>query len=153
VAQSDAAARQKALEVALGEIDAFALVSSDVPDESWGRLQTLYQQIETDLGRQPTELRRPDLRAAAPTAAQPAAQVETERPIAVVPAKPAASAAPTPPKRLAPIWAYLGLLALSVATTIVVVASMRRQKSRKRSFTIISTDDGVVLPGRPASTR
>ncbi len=66
---SDATTKTKALEVALGEINAFALVSADVSDESWRRLDTLYQDIETDLGRKPTPLARPDLRIANAVAA------------------------------------------------------------------------------------
>ncbi len=67
----DKASRAKALGVALGEIDAFARVSADLNEDSWQKLDTLYQDIETDLGRKPTPLARPDLRAA--TTAGPAA--------------------------------------------------------------------------------
>ena len=66
---NDATTKAKALDVALGEINAFALVSADVSDDSWRRLDTLYQDIETDLGRKPTPLARPDLRTANAVAA------------------------------------------------------------------------------------
>ena len=65
----DAAARTKALDVALGEINAFALVSTDLSDESWRKLDSLYQDIQTDMGRKPAPLARPDLRAATTAAA------------------------------------------------------------------------------------
>ncbi len=71
IAEKDPARRSKILGVALGEIRGFALVSTDVSEDSWKRLDGLYQQIEQDLGRPATPLARPDLRTVAQSVAAP----------------------------------------------------------------------------------
>ena len=85
-------------------------------EDSWKRLDGLYQQIETDLGRQMTPLARPDLRTAdagsplrlQPLKRQPAPTVAT--PVAQSTAAKAASAPAA--SSTSPFWLVLGFLGL-----------------------------------------
>jgi hypothetical protein len=164
----DKAARTKALEVALGEINAFALVSSDVSEESWRRLDALYQEIETDLGRQVTPLAKPDLRTTAAVATAGPGKVTPKSALAdkgKAPSAAASQSAPTQsaatvPKNdkpasssIAPIWILLGLLFVVTATTTAVVWNIRRQQPTRASISITSlgSPDFVDLPGRSAT--
>lgn len=168
--EKDRATRKKALEVALGEINAFALVSADVSDESWLRLDTLYQEIETDLGRQAAALPKPDLRAAnaaAATGAAPGSPPAIKTAVAQGKGKPStapadAKAAPPsaiavavktdqPPAAVAPIWILLGLV-FGVAFTIgAVVWNIRRQQPTRASIPSLGSPDFVDLPGRSSN--
>ncbi len=163
--EKDSAARTKALEVALGEINAFALVSADVGDESWRRLDTLYQEIETDLGRHATPLPKPDLRAAnavatggsaaanpksapaakdaGPTAAgRPNASVQSVAPAATRTDKPVSTG-------LAPIWILFGLVFGVAITVAAVVWNIRRQQPTRASIRSLGSPEFIDLPGRP----
>jgi hypothetical protein len=157
----DKASRAKALEVALGEIDAFARVSADLNEDSWQKLDTLYQDIETDLGRKPTPLARPDLRAATPagavatakpTAAAPTntktADVEPNRPTQSAPVAKTASAPVS--KSIAPGWILLGLVFGVAATIGGVVWNIRRQKPSRASLLSLGAPEFVDLPGQSA---
>jgi len=166
VREKDRATRTKALEVALGEIKAFALVSADIGDEPWRRLDTLYQDIQTDLGRHATPLPKPDLRAAnaAATSASPAATAKPgpEVAAAVPPAgsSPHASAksaeksaAKTEQKPastgVAPIWIGFGLIFGVAFTIAAVVWSIRRQQPTRKAIRSLGSPEFVDLPGRP----
>lgn len=157
--EKDAAARTKALDVALGEIKAFALVSTDLSDESWRKLDSLYQDIQTDLGRKPVPLARPDLRTAAagstPAAtvkADPSADVKAADAGANRPQPSAASARSDKPAStgIAPGWILLGLLFGITATIGGVVWNIRRQKPRA-SLMSLGAPEFVDLPGQPAA--
>ena len=77
--QEDKASRAKALGWLLGEKSTpLQLVSADLNEDSWQKLDTLYQDIETDLGRKPTPLARPDLRTANAIAASRGRQAAAE---------------------------------------------------------------------------
>jgi tetratricopeptide (TPR) repeat protein len=165
IREKDRATRTKALEVALGEIKAFALVSADMGDEPWRRLDTLYQDIETDLGRHATPLPKPDLRAAnaaATSASQPAAAKLT--PVAKgtatsgssphAPAKSAAKSAKTEPNPdstgVAPIWIGFGLIFGVAFTIAAVVWNIRRQQPTHKVIRSLGSPEFIDLPGRPA---
>jgi tetratricopeptide (TPR) repeat protein len=159
----DAAARTKALEVALGEINAFALVSTDLSDESWRKLDTLYQDIETDLGRKPAPLARPDLRTA--TAATAGSSPATpQKPTASTKAKTAEVDAIRSPQNapvaktdkpistgIAPGWILIGLFFVITATIAGVVWNIRRQKPTRASITSLGAPEFVDLPGQSAA--
>jgi hypothetical protein len=151
--EKDAVMRAKILEVALGEIRAFALGSTDIGEDSWKRLDGLYQQIETDLGRQATALARPDLRTAIATESAPAAAAEGE------PAPTAASSVsqPTATKTASPpaasstslFWLLLGFLGLAGASAGGMWWGLGRQKSHRKTLPSFAADDEVNLPSRP----
>jgi len=157
LSQKDPALRKKALNVALGEINAFALVSADVGDDSWRRLDDLYQGIERDLGQPETPLRKPDLRNAGavdvPTADEKKeiAQAKTATPAAATPAtaQPQSAAPPAPPSKG---WMLLGFAGVIVAGGLIVW-NMRRQQSTRKTFPSFAASDAVDLPGRPATRR
>ncbi len=149
--------RSKILEVALGEIRAFSLVSSDVGEDSWKRLDSLYQQIETDLGRQPTPLARPDLRATAAAATPAAASGSPE----AVPKAAGTSTAAAPPPAVktasapapsgtSPFWLLLGFLALATVSAGGMWWGLGRQKTHRKTLPSFAADDDVALPSRPA---
>ncbi|HET6328445.1 MAG TPA: tetratricopeptide repeat protein, partial [Planctomycetaceae bacterium] len=151
LAEKDPAMRTKILDVALGEIRAFAVVSTDVDEDSWKRLDGLYQQIEVDLGRQATPLARPDLRtvaaaSAAPTTPDPppaAAQPAVPQPAATKSASPAAAPGTSP------FWLLLGFVTLAAASAGGMWWNLGRQQSRRRSLPSFAVDDAVDLPSRP----
>jgi hypothetical protein len=163
--EKDKGTRTKALEVALGEIKAFALVSADIGDEPWRRLDTLYQEIETDLGRHATPLPKPDLRAAnaAATAGSGAATANSASvPAAAAPvagssprasAKSAAKSTAKTEKPaatgLAPIWIVFGLIFGVAFTIAAVVWNIRRQQPTHKAIRSLGSPDFVDLPGRP----
>jgi cellulose synthase operon protein C len=156
----DRAMRSKILEVALGEIRAFSLVSSDVGEDSWKRLDSLYQQIETDLGRQPTPLARPDLRATAvaatpgatPAAAavSPAIPTAAGTPTAAAPPPAAKTASAPAPSGTSPFWLLLGFLALATVSAGGMWWGLGRQKTHRKTLPSFAADDDVALPSRPA---
>ncbi len=161
--EKDRAKRSKALELALGEIRAFSLVSTDVDEESWKRLDGLYQQIETDLGRKPTPLARPDLRAAtAPT--KPDAATDTAAAMTAPTAggaatgaasTPAAKKASAPPPSTSPFWLLLGFLGLATVSAGGMWWSLGRQRTHRKTLPSFAADDDVDLPSlptRPAAT-
>jgi hypothetical protein len=144
--------RTRILEVALGEIRAFALVSTDVGEDSWKRLDGLYQQIEQDLGRPATPLARPDLRtiaaaeAPATTTPDPQPAPAQVQPTQTVTAK--AASAPVESKT-SPFWMVLGLLSLAAVSAGGMWWNLGRQKSRRRTLPSFAADDDVDLPARP----
>jgi cellulose synthase operon protein C len=156
----DAAARTKALDVALGEINAFALVSTDLSDESWRKLDTLYQDIQTDLGRKPAPLAKPDLRTAtaatagAPPAALPKSPASTNGKTTEVDANRSPQNAPVAKtdkptsKGIAPGWIVLGLIFVTTLTIAGVVWNIRRQKPARAAITSFGAPDFVDLPGQ-----
>jgi cellulose synthase operon protein C len=161
---TDANTKTKALEVSLGEINAFALVSADVSDESWRRLDTLYQDIETDLGRKPTPLARPDLRTANAVAAGGTAGATSKTTAAaketapdgaakngVVQTATAVASRPQPPPStgIAPIWILFGLVFGGALTVAAVVWNIRNQKPTRAAIPTLGSPDFVDLPGRP----
>jgi hypothetical protein len=148
--EKDPAMRAKILEVALGEIRAFALGSTDIGEDSWKRLDGLYQQIEADLGRQTTPLAHPDLRTAesAPVAAaehEPAPTVAT--PVAQSTAAKAASAPEA--SSIAPFWLVIGFLALAAASAGGMWWGLGRQKPHRKTLPSFAADGEVDLPSRP----
>ena len=138
------------------------LVSTDVNEDAWRRLDTLYQEIETDLGRQATPLARPDLRTSnavatagsaaatpksgpttddsAPTAAAPNAS--TQAAATARTDKPAANG-------VAPIWILFGLVFGVAFTVTAVVWNIRRQQPTRTSIRSLGSPEFVDLPGRP----
>jgi hypothetical protein len=163
----DAVARTKALDVALGEINAFALVSTDLSDESWQKLDSLYQDIQTDLGRKPAPLARPDLRTATAATAGPtpaASSAATQKPTAATSGKAAEVDANRPPQKtpvaqsekpastgIAPGWILLGLAFGITATITGVVWNFRRQKPTRAAIASFGAPDFVDLPGQSAA--
>ncbi len=162
---SDATTKTKALEVALGEINAFALVSADVSDESWRRLDTLYQDIETDLGQKSTPLARPDLRTANAVAASGTAGTAKTASTGKETAPDGAAAKngsvqtatavpsrPQPPAStgIAPIWILFGIVFGGALTVAAVVWNIRNQKPTRAAIPSLGSPDFVDLPGRPA---
>ena len=164
---TDANQKTKALEVGLGEINAFALVSTDVSDESWRRLDSLYQDIETDLGRKPTPLARPDLRTANAVAASGAVgtaktastakETATDAGAKSVAVQTAATAPPRsqPPAStgIAPIWILFGIVFGGALTVAAVVWNIRNQKPTRAAIPTLGSPDFVDLPGRPTVKR
>jgi cellulose synthase operon protein C len=155
LAEKDPAMRAKILDVALGEIRAFALVSTDVGEDSWKRLDGLYQQIEQDLGRQPTPLARPDLRTAAAggPAATPAPTPEEVPATGSTPAPqpaPAKTTTAPAPAETSPFMLLMGFVTLAAATAGGMWWNLGRQKSRKKPLPSFAADDEVDLPSRPA---
>jgi cellulose synthase operon protein C len=160
--EKDKATRTKALEVALGEINAFALVSADVSEDSWRRLDTLYQEIETDLGRQATPLAKPDLRAANAVAIAGSAAAAPKSdptandaaPTAAAPRNASAQAAAARTEKpasngVAPIWILFGLVFGVALTVTAVVWNIRRQQPTRASIRSLGSPEFVDLPGRP----
>jgi cellulose synthase operon protein C len=156
LAEKDPAMRSKILEVALGEIRAFAMVSTDVTEDAWKRLDGLYQQIEHDLGRQATPLARPDLRtvgAAAPAVPSNAAPPQPAQPVPTpsTVAQPTAAKPPSPvaESRTSPMWLGLGFVIIAAASAGFAAWNIRRQKSLRKSLPSFAADDQVNLPSAP----
>ena len=152
LAQKDPAMRTKILDVALVEIRAFALVSSDLGEESWKRLDGLYQQIEQDLGRPATPLARPDLRANAALPGSPAATPETQPSTAEASApRPAAATTANAPadSSVSPFWLVLGFISLAAASAGGMWWNLGRQKTHRKTLPSFAADDDVDLPSRP----
>jgi tetratricopeptide (TPR) repeat protein len=150
LAEKDPAMRSKILEVALGEIRGFALVSTDVGEDSWKRLDGLYQQIQQDLGRQATPLARPDLRTVAAAAATPTVDPQPAPAPATVPQPAAAKPADVPPApSTSPFWLLLGFVTLAAASAGGMWWNLGRQKSRRRTLPSFAAEDDVNLPSRP----
>jgi hypothetical protein len=159
LAEKDPAMRTKILEVALGEIRAFAMVSIDVTEDAWKRLDGLYQQIEHDLGRQATPLARPDLRTVAATAA--AATNNASQPQAAQPAQSASTPSPVPQpttakppspvveSRTSPMWLGLGFVVIAATSAGIAAWNIRRQKSARKSLPSFAAADEVNLPSAP----
>lgn len=57
--QQTTAKKQAELEVAKQVISTFVRLTTDIPNEWWGKFDRLYRQIQTDLGQSPTPLERP----------------------------------------------------------------------------------------------
>jgi hypothetical protein len=154
LAEKNGAMRAKILEVALGEIRAFALVSTDVGEDSWKRLDSLYQQIEQDLGRQPTPLARPDLRTAGAVASAPSAPVAIPEPVPAQP-QPTPQAttfkAPTSPplEGPSPFWLLSGFAVLAAVSAAGMWWGLGRQKPHRKVLPSFAADDDVNLPSRP----
>jgi hypothetical protein len=151
--EKDQAMRAKILEVALGEIRAFAVGSTDLGEDSWKRLDGLYQQIEKDLGRQATALARPDLRTADAGESAPVAAAEGQPTPTVAPPvsqSTAAKAATTPAASSpSPFWLVLGFLGLAGASAGGMWWSFGRQKSHRKTLPSFAAEDDVNLPSPP----
>jgi tetratricopeptide (TPR) repeat protein len=151
--EKDPAMRAKILDVALGEIRAFALGSTDIGEDSWKRLDGLYQQIETDLGRRTSPLARPDLRTAGAAESAPVAAAEGEpAPTVAAPVSQSAAAkAASAPEAssTSPFWLVIGFLALAGASAGGMWWGLGRQKPHRKTLPSFAADGEVDLPSRP----
>jgi hypothetical protein len=73
--QKNNVTRINELQAALGEVEALAHASIDFGDDSWRRLNAMYQEIEVDLNRPPTQLRKANVSLQGAAAAVPPSSV------------------------------------------------------------------------------
>ena len=131
-------------------------------DESWRRLDTLYRDIETDLGRPAAPLPKPDLRAAGPLATSGPATAATKTATAAKDRTAAAASGPNATQTaaashaerpatsgIAPIWILLGVVFGAAFTAGIVVWNIRRERPTRTALPSLGPPDLVDLPGRP----
>jgi len=77
------AERSEVLSMALQEIDAFVLIAGPISDEWWQQLDSIYRQIQKDIGRTAKPLQKPEVHVAeSPAAETPAAKSSEPAPVA-----------------------------------------------------------------------
>lgn len=157
LAQTGSEGRAKTLDVSLGEINAFAMVAADLSDDSWQRLDELYQAIEKDLGRAATPLKRPDLRTGTNVAsgapANDGAEKTKSAPAESVAAKIAQPSPSQPPSGPGRMWMFFAILAVAIGGGVGLVALMRRPQTSRAATWTLGAPEFVNLPGRPAKQK
>jgi cellulose synthase operon protein C len=129
LSRSSSTERNATLAKALQEIEAYVLVASSVDDDSWTKLDTLYRQIQKDIGRLPKPLARPSVQVTSAKSDSETSVVpdrkENLQTVTAAPSKRSASSKSERSSGSLLLFAIVGFLIAGGAVVVFVVLTSR----------------------------